>query len=159
MISHLLGILCNTSNKSVISKHPLFSISFCLKVDSHRSVVHSWVSTNTGLKFNPLLKFLYFCMSVSFKTSDTKTTIHPDKICVKIFPIMLTTGSMTKVNDRASKQALVLMTAIFLIGVIIATLWFAFMLVLSGSYENSDEESDGDSDEQAGTIGTCKIPI
>ena len=46
------------------------------------------------------------------------------------------------------------MTAIFLIGVIIATLWFAFMLVLSGSYENSDEESD----EDIGTIGTCKIP-
>ena len=115
MISHLLDILCNTSNKSVISKHPLFSISFCLKVDGQGSVVQSWVSTKPRLEFNPLFKFLYFCMSVSFKTSDTKTAFHPDKISVKIFPVMLITGSMIKVNDRVSKQELVLMTAIFLL--------------------------------------------
>ena len=36
-----------------------------------------------GLKSNPL--FQYFYTSISFKSSDTKTTIDPDVICVKIF--------------------------------------------------------------------------
>ena len=45
------------------------------------SVVQSWVSTNSGLKFNPMFQFLYFYISVYFKTSQTKTTIDQDKIC------------------------------------------------------------------------------
>ena len=32
-------------------------------------VVQSWVSTNPGLKFNLLFKFLYFYMSVYLKNS------------------------------------------------------------------------------------------
>ena len=47
-------------------------------------VVQSWVNTNSGLKFNPMLPFLCFYISVYFKTSQTKTTIDPDKISKEI---------------------------------------------------------------------------
>lgn len=43
----------------------------------HRPVVQCWVSINPG--FNPLFKFLCFYMSVALETSETKTTIDPDK--------------------------------------------------------------------------------
>ena len=51
------------------------------------TVVQSWVSADPGLKFNLLFKFLYFCTSVHFKTSETKTTIHSDKISEKYFQV------------------------------------------------------------------------
>ena len=47
-------------------------------------VVQSWVSTNSGLKFNPMFQFLCFYISVYFKTSQTKITIDPDKIFEEI---------------------------------------------------------------------------
>ena len=47
-------------------------------------VVQSWVSTNSWLKFNPMFQFLYFYISVYFKTLQTKTTIDPDKISKEI---------------------------------------------------------------------------
>ena len=47
-------------------------------------VVQSWASTNSGLKFNPMSPFLYFYISVYFKTSQTKTTIDQDKISKEI---------------------------------------------------------------------------
>ena len=43
-------------------------------------VVQWWVSTNPGLKFNSIFQFLYFYISVYFKTLQTKTTITQDKI-------------------------------------------------------------------------------
>ena len=48
------------------------------------AVVQSWVSTNSGLKFNPMFQFLYFCTSVYFKTLQTKTAIDQDKISKEI---------------------------------------------------------------------------
>ena len=30
-------------------------------------VVQSWISANPGLKFNPLFKFVYFCISVYYE--------------------------------------------------------------------------------------------
>ena len=47
-------------------------------------VVQSWVSTNSGLKFNPMFQFLCFHISVYFETLQTKTTIDPDKISKEI---------------------------------------------------------------------------
>ena len=47
-------------------------------------VVQSWVSTNSGLKFNPMFQFLCFYTSVYFETLQTKTTIDPDKISKEI---------------------------------------------------------------------------
>ena len=47
-------------------------------------VVKSWVSTNSGLKFNPLFPFLCFYISVYLKTLQTKTTIDQDKISKEI---------------------------------------------------------------------------
>ena len=44
------------------------------------SVAQSCISTNTGLIFTPVFQFVYFCMSVYFKTSEKKTPIDPDKI-------------------------------------------------------------------------------
>ena len=43
-------------------------------------VVQSWVSTNSGLRFNPMFRFLCFYISVYFKTLQTKTNVDPDKI-------------------------------------------------------------------------------
>ena len=47
-------------------------------------LVQSWVSTNNGLKFNPVFQFLCFYISVYFKTLQTKTTIDQDKISKEI---------------------------------------------------------------------------
>ena len=47
-------------------------------------VVQSWVSTNSGLKFNPMFQFLCFYISVYFKALQTKTTIDQDKISKEI---------------------------------------------------------------------------
>ena len=49
-----------------------------------KPVVQSWVSTNSGLKFNPMFQFLCFYISVYFNTLQTKTTIDPDKISEEI---------------------------------------------------------------------------
>ena len=47
--------------------------------------VRSWVSTNSGLKFNPIFQFLRFYISVYFtETLQTKTTIDRDKISKEI---------------------------------------------------------------------------
>ena len=43
-------------------------------------VVQSWVSSNPGLKFNPLFSFLYFYPCVSSKTLGTKSSIDIEKI-------------------------------------------------------------------------------
>jgi hypothetical protein len=48
-------------------------------------VVQSWISANPGLKFNPLLWFMYFCMSAYFKTLENETSDDPDKISEKMF--------------------------------------------------------------------------
>ena len=56
-------------------------ITFC----SLGLVIYRWVSANIGLKFNLLFWFLYFYMSVSFKTSETKTTVVLDKFVKKYF--------------------------------------------------------------------------
>ena len=50
-------------------------------------VVQSWASTNPGLKFNPLFKFLYFYTSVYFKASGPQTTIDLDTTSEKYFQI------------------------------------------------------------------------
>ena len=51
-------------------------------------VVQGWVSANPALKLNLLFWFVYLYASISFKTSKTKITIHPDKISGKIFQIV-----------------------------------------------------------------------
>ena len=51
----------------------------CL-VDLQGPIVQSWVSANSGLKFNPMFQFLHFYISVYFKTLQTKTSIDQDKI-------------------------------------------------------------------------------
>ena len=49
-------------------------------------VVQSWISAKPRLKFNLLLQFMYFCMSVYFKTSEKTTPTDTDKISEDIFP-------------------------------------------------------------------------
>jgi hypothetical protein len=44
-------------------------------------VAQSWISANSGIKFNLQFKFVYF-----FKTSEKKTPINLDKISEGIFP-------------------------------------------------------------------------
>jgi hypothetical protein len=41
-------------------------------------VVQSWISANSWLEFNPLFRFVYFCLFVCFKTFENKISIHPD---------------------------------------------------------------------------------
>ena len=48
-----------------------------------RLFVRSWISTNSGLKFSLLFWFVYFCVSVYFKTSENRTSLDPNKICGK----------------------------------------------------------------------------
>ena len=57
---------------------------FELIITLQGAVVQSWVSTNSGLKFNPVFQFLCFYLSVYFETLQTKTTIDPDKISKEI---------------------------------------------------------------------------
>ena len=44
-------------------------IVFIMINGAQGSVVQSWVSTNSGLKFNPMYQFLCFYISVYFNTS------------------------------------------------------------------------------------------
>ena len=37
----------------------------------------SWISANTGLKFNPLFWFAYICTCVYFKPFENKASIDP----------------------------------------------------------------------------------
>ncbi len=64
------------------SQCPLF-LRYCLFTPG--TVVQSWVSANPGFKFNTVFQFVYFCMSVYFKTSKKRIPIHPDKISEEIF--------------------------------------------------------------------------
>ncbi len=52
----------------------------CFGICTSGPVVQSWVNANTGLKFTPVSKFVYFCMSVYFETSGKKTLLDRDKI-------------------------------------------------------------------------------
>ena len=45
---------------------------------SHWMYFRGWLF-KAGLKFNPMIQFLCFYISVYFKTLQTKTTIDPDK--------------------------------------------------------------------------------
>ena len=56
-------------------------------------------ATHSKLKFAPLFLSLRFFTFVCFKTSDVKTTIDPDKICVKIFPGLQTSCPETSVTS------------------------------------------------------------
>ncbi len=38
---------------------------------AHGPVVQTWISANPGLKFNPLFKFVYFCISVYYENRET----------------------------------------------------------------------------------------
>jgi hypothetical protein len=49
------------------------------------------ISTKPGLKFNSMLWFVYFCMSIYLKNIKTRTFIDPDKI----------SGKMLQVHERA----------------------------------------------------------
>ena len=46
---------------------------FICSFASQGPVVQSWVSTNNGLKFNPMFQLLCFYIPVHFKTVQTKT--------------------------------------------------------------------------------------
>ena len=71
------------SNRS--SYKPVKGIRYSVGV-TQRIVVQSWLSSNPGLKLNPLFKFLYFYTSVYFKTPGPETTTYPDKVSEEIFP-------------------------------------------------------------------------
>jgi hypothetical protein len=59
-------------------------------LSSLNKFVQRWISANAGLKFNLLFWFVYFCMSVCFKTLGNRTSIDTDKISRKIFPRLQT---------------------------------------------------------------------
>jgi hypothetical protein len=48
-------------------------------------VVQSPISANSGLNFNTLFLFMYFCMIIRFKTLESKTSIEPEKISGKTY--------------------------------------------------------------------------
>ena len=54
---------------------------------TQRPVVQSWVSPNPRLKIDPLYSVLYFHTPLSLKTSETKTTVNPDKASVENFQV------------------------------------------------------------------------
>ena len=61
--------LFNEARKWVIATHQVCADYYNEIFAHHGPVVQSWVNTNPGLKFKPLLKFLNFYTSVYFKTS------------------------------------------------------------------------------------------
>ena len=48
-------------------------------------VVQSPIGANSGLNFNMLFLFMYFCMIIRFKTLENKTSIEPEKISGKTY--------------------------------------------------------------------------
>ena len=53
-----------------------------------------------GVRFSPLFSFLYFYMPVSFRTSETITSIDQDKISEEIFENLWTNSGEIHVNFK-----------------------------------------------------------
>ena len=54
----------------IVYNKKLIMFNFMPMIVLQGLVVQRWVSANPGLKFNLLFYFVYFCMSVYFKTSE-----------------------------------------------------------------------------------------
>jgi hypothetical protein len=48
-------------------------------------VVQSPISANSGLNFNMLFLFMFFCTIIRFKTLESKPSIEPEKISGKTY--------------------------------------------------------------------------